>query len=191
MYRPAGLGDDHFGAELVKLFPQILALQSDLGIVDHAVVLGPDHGTRQRGRWVWVVDAMRDGRGQRQHLFGRITRGARVMWRVVHLGHGYHGARVTGAHCVSCGRGGRQTRWRWRRRRVLLLLTAGLLLHRGRRRATATAATAVVVVVVVGQQRADREVGGRRPGRRVRCVWRTLAAGHRGRGLRGVRCPTG
>lgn len=37
---PAALGDDHFGAELMELLPQILALQGNLGIIDDTIVLG-------------------------------------------------------------------------------------------------------------------------------------------------------
>lgn len=46
---PAALGDDHLGAELVELLPELLALERDLGIVDDAVVLD---GRRRQVR-VW------------------------------------------------------------------------------------------------------------------------------------------
>jgi hypothetical protein len=37
---PAAFRDDHLGAELVKLLPELLALEGDLGIVDDPVLLG-------------------------------------------------------------------------------------------------------------------------------------------------------
>lgn len=40
LFLPAGFGDDHFGAESVKFFPQIFGFETDFGVVGDAVVFG-------------------------------------------------------------------------------------------------------------------------------------------------------
>lgn len=72
---PAALGDDHFGAEFVKLLPQILALERDLGIVDDAIVLGLESAKRSHCR----MQLMGHGRCKDNVLGGGVGGAQRMM----------------------------------------------------------------------------------------------------------------
>lgn len=46
---PAAFGDDHFGAQLVKLLPQVFPFEGDFGVVMNPIVLGLQGPERPKG----------------------------------------------------------------------------------------------------------------------------------------------